>query len=738
MNSQLVIAHISDLHYPHWDEGTFLNLKNYLRSKEPNLILVTGDLVDQPWPKNHANVRARLLDLVRECDGQSRKGSTKLAVVPGNHDYAIFGNWNLGTSPFWIFSFRRCFKSYNDPFFEYSADGLNVLFFCLNSNPLVAKWARGLVSRRQLKSLEAKVNELRGKDSEKFDSAYKIAILHHHPLPIPHSEELEQFLILKNAGEVLRVFAQCKINLVLHGHKHDSVVSSINLGTAYAANLDPGYSTTRRIFVVASGSTLKKSDRENTCNIITIRKPYQAEVLPVGAWPGSEFVEKTVVLLPSWDDYVQERYQAESRRLGYEIDEIKKHMVIDDEGDGYTRADLIGIRVNNQRVYQKMKDPQIDPFSVYTETGRIQVLPPDNPGQRAPEILSEEPRRIRGKLGLPDHIDPKDPLSINFRVITLNAWALNEEEFRRKYFDRFGPQAFEEEWYVATRPVRSFHQVIQLPQKCKPSKTPELRVYAPVSEGITDEQKAFADKPEEALKEYYRAALIYDERRNTITLNLKQPLIGYKYAVHWLLPPASARAMNQKYVGETDEFMARVNNSPGNVDIENVVLAAELLVREELRAKIGESIDVSLAVATQEPNATAFLRVVADNQGASIVSSLELEVGDGLAGRAYRLNELIFYEDKAVTKNPKHVYVPFGRVHYHKVLCAIPLRHPIEPELVIGVLTVGSPNGFSSLIPTPTNPEASIIKSLVDIAQGYVVKSLDEKVGHLLSWPDSE
>ncbi len=66
MDQERVIAHISDLHFPHWSEETLQNLKDYLKGKRPLLILVTGDLTDNPNPWQQRRLKHKLDEFV-EC-----------------------------------------------------------------------------------------------------------------------------------------------------------------------------------------------------------------------------------------------------------------------------------------------------------------------------------------------------------------------------------------------------------------------------------------------------------------------------------------------------------------------------------------------------------------------------------------------------------------------------------------------------------------------------------------------
>lgn len=720
MSSELVIAHISDLHYPLWKEDSWLELNNYLKGKKPNAILVTGDLTNQPWPKHHRQVKQKLMELVATCKGDGSEPGT-LIVVPGNHDYAFWGNWNFGTSPLWRISFHLTFKDSKKSFYEFPIDDKHkALFFCFNSNAFVARWARGVISRRQLRRFQDKVDELRRKDEEAFEAAYKIVALHHHPMPIPYSEKFESYMVLKNAGEFLRLLAQCKIDLVLHGHKHHSVLSAINLGTIS--------STTRKISIVASGSTLKQEESHNDCNIITLRRNRWAEVTPVFAPSGERFQERDSILIPSWEDYIEDQYLAAKNRLGYEIDKIRRNTVIDEHGDGNTYSQVESLNVVNSQSFRG-----IEPFAISVDAGRIKGFEMDCPPQveNLIQITRDEDEEKWVRIGFKapaDTLAQNAPLSFNRSYWTLNNWALTKEEFIRKYADKLGRSPGEEVWFTCARPIKLLNVEIQLPNNCKPVGLPELLIFAPTNGG-------FSTRPEKGLQTHLAAALNYSSNQNVIFLSVIKPLLGYKYSVHWYLPQAVPNEVNPKYRAETEELINQLKETAkSSCRLDKLAEVVEKYVRTELNIPERQEIDVTLAVPLQEPGNIALLKFIAANLVNSRIKGLQVPIGDGVAGRAYKANELRSYiARKARGKGSKpDVYIRFGD-YVHEVLYSVPLRHPLERESVIGVLSVGSKQAFSSLIPADINNVDKHLSKIAEIAETYVVARLDDICGGVLS-----
>ena len=176
------IAHISDLHITggnfveEWGE----NLIKILNKIKPGIIVVTGDLTDDGYTYEY-EIAKEYLDRI----------NTKKIIVPGNHDarnkgYEIFEE---------VFGTRY-------PFYE--NDDVAILGID-SSEPDIDDAHIGRETYRII----------RGKLSGK---KIKIMALHHHLIPIPGTGRERNIPI--DAGDVLQLCMELKINLVLSGHKH--------------------------------------------------------------------------------------------------------------------------------------------------------------------------------------------------------------------------------------------------------------------------------------------------------------------------------------------------------------------------------------------------------------------------------------------------------------------------------------------------------------------------------------
>lgn len=190
------IAHISDIHMGgplSFDAGEVGTLADQVRSIEPDLVVVAGDLTTAgyQWEYEEAAQWLATIDFPK-------------VVIPGNHDAR-----NVGYLHFHDY-FGDSFSRFRQPFDAVRSERLDA-----SGYTVVA-----------LDSSEPDVNEGRiGQDRypwirEQFDEPDDIRILtvHHHLVPIPGTGRERNTVM--DAGDLLLFLTQLDLDVVLSGHKH--------------------------------------------------------------------------------------------------------------------------------------------------------------------------------------------------------------------------------------------------------------------------------------------------------------------------------------------------------------------------------------------------------------------------------------------------------------------------------------------------------------------------------------
>lgn len=193
------LAHLSDLHFGKLDHDVAEALLEQLRTRNPDLIVVSGDFTQRARRREFEAARAYV----------DRFPSPPL-VVPGNHDVAnyhrIFER---------IFRPLARYKHYiEEDLFPMREVG-DVSVLGINTarwGGWYLDWSRGRISKNQLEKINAHFAGREGK---------RIRILvSHHPFIFPPEQKSRH--LVKAPSNMLKKLNACGVDLVLAGHFHKS------------------------------------------------------------------------------------------------------------------------------------------------------------------------------------------------------------------------------------------------------------------------------------------------------------------------------------------------------------------------------------------------------------------------------------------------------------------------------------------------------------------------------------
>jgi 3',5'-cyclic AMP phosphodiesterase CpdA len=251
--AEIRAIHLTDLHFT---SSTFLDgqatpaakaanafrenlIKHLLDAKGDapvHLVLVTGDLVDSEaiGEESHAKILTDSMQFLQQICEKLDVHPQALIVIPGNHDMkwkGIFG------TRFWQKQHREHFRSAFPDFDVHRYfPKIDLLVACFDSNKVVSwgELASGAVDLEQLRMLRGAIALRKGWREPR----YRIALVHHHPLPVPPAELLEvgdsrldrfarkrvvgsvETMLLRNGGKLIQSLVKDRFQLVLHGHFH--------------------------------------------------------------------------------------------------------------------------------------------------------------------------------------------------------------------------------------------------------------------------------------------------------------------------------------------------------------------------------------------------------------------------------------------------------------------------------------------------------------------------------------
>ena len=191
------LLHVSDLHTgTREDREVEQALAALVRQIEPELIVASGDLTHRGTREQHEHA-ARFL----------RSFETPILTVPGNHDLPYTFPARFTTT--WA-EFERQWQTTEQ---TYTSESLHVV---------------GLNSARPYRHQGGALREdqLRGaaeRLSAAPESAYRVAVLHHHMLGAPWRASRKRPVSKRN--KVLRALVDAGADLILAGHIHQGAVS---------------------------------------------------------------------------------------------------------------------------------------------------------------------------------------------------------------------------------------------------------------------------------------------------------------------------------------------------------------------------------------------------------------------------------------------------------------------------------------------------------------------------------
>jgi 3',5'-cyclic AMP phosphodiesterase CpdA len=709
------IVHISDIHYDERDERVPKRLRDAIQAVEPDFIVCTGDLVSQPRSKNVAAAKEWLLGLAGACKVKSEK----LLIIPGNHDYGFYGS--LGISFLTGKPFKTAFKDKSSIRVAIFKEE-NLIFIHMDSNPTFLDLARGHVSSSSIRKL---ISELNAIPTGVLESATKIALIHHHCLPVYNESTGDRFLLLKNSSAVIEFFADYRINLVLHGHKHRATHSLLSIGGVGVKN--------RVIEVLAAGTAMKRNDYEDrghNFNVISIDASGFRSVTQYFSKPvGSEFDSVGT----SYDfsrEYFDQLYEDNRVKQHYSVEGLHWDLRLTPEGDRFNEMVYTGFKST-----QAMLTPPLYRPPAYTvETGSISGCHLDaarsSPGVQLHKDPRTDPKRLDFEVSFAD--PPRKDHSVNFVIQSwdLNASALTEEEFWIKHPDAKEPREYEEKEIDGA--IENFTWQVSFPRGLA---IEDVRFEVFDQTGVAKQQK---------LSEILRSSFVFSYTTNSAFLNLHKPPAGYRYRISWKIPQAVSPAVPIPLFArvESNTFKATAlsfrKENPASPSDELVRLLAILeTYKNAVADKVATDNSVPVAVIKLETSLMVYddrskpgkLRMVAGTLMEDPNAwNFALEIGDGNAGRVYKTNIMRLWptETGKSAGVPFEWYIPIPESMQHKFLCSIPLRHPSDSHLIMGILNIGTSDETTSDACKCLNTEASGAW-LISGAHNFVLTRLMEE-----------
>ncbi|MBP2227490.1 3',5'-cyclic AMP phosphodiesterase CpdA [Azospirillum agricola] len=272
------LAHISDLHFGRIDHKVVDGLLADLAAQRPDLIVISGDLVQRAKPRHFEAARAFLREL-----------TAPYLVVPGNHDIPVYNVFRRFTDPFG--HYRRYISADLSPIHvdsEIAVLGINT------ARPVILDFSEGRMNKAQIQRVREVFCELP-------ETVFKVLFTHHPFLPPPDSPDTR---LVGRHKLALPALESCGVDLMLAGHLHK----------AYSGDIMSHHTQVARSILVAQASTATSTrlrNEANAYNLIAIAPPQVT--FEVRSWEGAAF---TAGLVSTWVKRGQ-RWELQAQDSGF-------------------------------------------------------------------------------------------------------------------------------------------------------------------------------------------------------------------------------------------------------------------------------------------------------------------------------------------------------------------------------------------------------------------------------------
>ncbi len=696
------IAHLSDIHFGStFDASLWDYLNAVLKRMNPKMIAVTGDVVDHGGLFMLLLARKELHALANECNACLR-------VVPGNHDVGLWGNiggWPLSTHfgiafsgiptgtptrlgldtvlawlptftryrtwpwigrwPFRIVATLLLFllratiwlfapgvgwlpivvgRAAGDP----SYDPNEPFLAYINSND--AKFlATGNVNVTRLGHLQAHVALM--SDSMSAALAPRIALMHHHALPIPYSDvregltSFEPFLVLRNAGTLLKELTRNDFDIVLHGHKHYS--SFMRLGYTNQQDVEG------ELAVIAAGSTgvTHAEAGRNSINIIETHSNGYMLHVPVFYGGGQSISSVATLLTRAKPIHPIPMLKRRAFRRAFEVQgrecsRLERSVAIDAWGTAQVEQRVVGFSVGGTT---SVRMRSIN-FSV--SLGRIHpdacVLDDESvrQGFRLKDMGHTPTKRLQCIIELNRAITSGTrPIDYGINHRSINTFLVSGWEASR--LDR------DDDWVsiLPRFPTRRLLLTVTIPDgvtDLRPRVSvrrrkgyPDLSLddYGDLSQTGDEEYEVDA-----AMTEHEQENL-FEAKPGTWVLDVEYPLVGFQYRVEWILRVRPDQWDGGR-VGDAAELRRTIlrawatlpkSPSPVMVELEQRLEGLLKYLKVRYGSKTRPDEDMRLAIFIYDDDKDELRRVAeVGGKPSRELPPFAIPMGEGVAYRAFR------------------------------------------------------------------------------------------------------
>jgi hypothetical protein len=754
------IAHLSDIHAGiGFDVNLWEYIKKVIIQGRPNIILISGDVVNSPWPLKLTQIRNELKNLSRDCGAY-------LIVVPGNHDMAMSGIYKI-----WPYSkfFRIIF--YGDkqnklnrfsslskfhqksifkkifqwlifhPYFiflwiirkikfEKETDSPPICYrkkesiiFCLDSN-FKGDLATGYIQDKSIYKLNVEIEDIKQSRSPNLYFGPRIAVLHHHPLPIPYSNvkegltSYEPFLILRNAGTLLKELIKCDFDLILHGHKHFHSFSKISYGEQPDLELGIGV-------LSAGSSTIRYNEAgRNSINMIDIHPNGRISTVAY-FFGGGQSLDKSDKISAFSSNFVHSiaahkirNYKRAKALQMITCDTYEREIEIDEIGTAKIYTQVKGFNVygaystDKRSITFKSPGGFLPPqYAKLNDTKSSRGFTLITPGRD--EL--EPSKSLKCTINFGRIINSgNEPIDYSLSMVAPNSFSQTAWECIHIHKDRNEEYA----GIIIRYPCKFLKIIIQLPEELEnpspyvicemPKDYPNLTINSDNEiEAASVKKGQFIIDSEMTDYENSKLTKIGEMKW---TLEVEYPIVGFFYQIRWRVSEANENSVDKSIIGET-KYFTKVLNRYRKSRMQNEETQTIKLIRKALYSLLEFFISQFKSRYDDDEVFELGLYVLDEDSGSILlidsVTSVHSEpnwkfcipFGDGIRGATSKKRQTFIYEKTKVDTSGLYIFP--GQIASLGLLDSDGSKFNFDYQAMVSVPIV-NPDSTDKAVPSPS------------------------------------
>lgn len=698
---KVTILHLSDLHFRSDTDVKQVPISalktDLLQFRDAiDLVACTGDLTDNPLSESRLwnffdrdvrdqsehelamqGVRRFLKGVCNACKVDPQK---RLFVVPGNHDYRIQGLVHNQAS---VDLFNKYFSEY---FRNALIPELNLLIYSFDSNSTDPRmnFATGLVTQDHLVSFKNQLLQWKNDYSQVFGALNKIALVHHHPMPISETEKRavrdgEEFVLLKNAGTFMKEMVKGKIDLVLHGHKHF---------VGYSRTRFPLVDGVHEVAIVAAGSAGQPFNDIYSYNLLTVPADGPIKVEQRVLNKGTYETSFSFTMPENYTEWRQIRFQKFLNQKPItvvgEVDFTE--VAVKESGDSERHAIVKGMEAKEEDV-ECLKWVSASVVAKFEEPVCLCLNRPDQ------SIDLGSKTSVGGRLDYEMIFSPPlrkgRPLDVEIRRSANNAFFFDVQ-------DRLDVTGSKSKTEYVSWSRQSAYKLLDM----KVRFLHDHRVMGPRVE-VLDTKGNVHDLE----TDYCLTRFTYSEEKRVAHLAVDFPVPGNAYKIVWNLPKQvqSVFVASERKKAEAieDELFQCLEDQSKKMTIMNLLeeLKGDLSSHFNLK---GDDEDFELALMAFHRDERLLVTVVGLYPTSHPIFGWRLKKGQGIEGQALRRRSWVYaFESGGDSEWKKyHVDPPFmlGQAKGYSLLFVVPLTYPFNSERIVALLRLASASKTSNLL----------------------------------------